>query len=74
MKKSEIISLTKYGCGLTIDASKFTYAELRQMARSTRKSGGILVIHHADEFFSAEEILVIAQEGGKYLTFDFRKA
>ena len=74
MKKSEMISLTEHGCGLAIDAGKFTYAEIRQMARSTRKSSGMLVIHHADEFFSAEEILVIAQEGGKCLTFDFRKA
>lgn len=73
MKKSEIISLTEYGCGLAIDASRFTYAEVRQMARSTRKSGGSLVICNANEFFSSEEIIVIAQEGGKCLTFDLRK-
>ena len=71
MKKSEIIALTEYGCGLCIDASKFTYAELRQMARATRKSGGSLVIHNADEFFTAEEILIIAQEGNRFVTFHF---
>lgn len=43
------------------------------MARSTRKSGGSLIIRNADEFFTSEEIVVIAQEGGKSLTFDFRK-
>lgn len=73
MKKSEIISLTEYGCGLNIDVSKFTFAEVRQMARSARKSGGVLAICYADKFFTAEEILVIAQEGGKSLVFDFRK-
>ena len=73
MKKSEIISLTECGCGLVIDASRFTYAEIRKMARSTRKSGGSLIIRNADEFFTSEEIVVIAQEGGKSLTFDFRK-
>lgn len=42
MKESEMISLTEHGCVLAIEAGKFTYAEIRQMARSTRKSSGML--------------------------------
>lgn len=47
MKKSEIISLTEYGCGLTIDANRFAYSEVRTMARQTRNSGGSLTIRNA---------------------------
>ncbi len=67
MKKSEIISLTEYGCGLTIDANKFAYSEVRTMARQTRNSGGSLTIRNAD-IFSFNEIKMICQEGRGHIT------
>lgn len=68
MKKSEIISLTEYGCGLTIDANKFAYSEVRTMARQTRNSGGSLTIRNAD-IFSLSEIKMICEEGRGHITF-----
>lgn len=68
MKKSEIISLTEYGCGLTIDANKFAYSEVRTMARQTRNSGGSLTIRNA-YIFSLSEIKMICEEGRGHITF-----
>ncbi len=72
MKKSEIISLTEYGCGLTIDANKFAYSEVRTMARQTRNSGGSLTIRNAD-IFSFNEIKMICQEGKGFIRLDWRR-
>ncbi|RXE72591.1 hypothetical protein ED551_12955 [Muribaculaceae bacterium Isolate-013 (NCI)] len=68
MKKSEIISLTEYGCGLTIDANRFAYSEVRTMARQTRNSGGSLTIRNA-YIFSLSEIKMICEEGRGHITF-----
>lgn len=67
MKKSEIISLTEYGCGLTIDANKFTYSEVRSMARQIKNSGGSLTIRNTD-VFSFNEIKMICEEGRGHIT------
>ena len=68
MKKSEIISLTEYGCGLTIDANRFAYSDVRTMARQTRNSGGSLTIRNA-YIFSLSEIKMICEEGRGHITF-----
>lgn len=68
MKKSEITSLTEYGCGLTIDANRFAYSEVRTMARQTRNSGGSLTIRNA-YIFSLSEIKMICEEGRGHITF-----
>lgn len=67
MKKSELISLTEYGCGLTIDANKFTYSEVCLMARQTKNSGGNLTIRNA-EVFSFNEIKMVCEEGSGHIT------
>jgi len=60
--------LTEYGCGLTIDANKFAYSEVRTMARQTRNSGGSLTIRNA-YIFSLSEIKMICEEGRGHITF-----
>lgn len=67
MKKSEIILLAEYGCSLTIDANKFTYSEIRSMARQTKNSSGKLTIKNAD-VFSFNEIKMICEEGRGHIT------
>ena len=67
MTKSEIITLTEYGCSLTIDANKFAYPEIRTMARQTKNSRGRLTITNA-EIFSFSEIRMICEEGRGHIT------
>lgn len=67
MKKSELISLTEFGCHLTIDANKFTCSEVRLMARQTKNSGGELTIQNI-EVFSFCEIKMICEEGRGHIT------
>ena len=68
MNKSEIISLTEYGCGLTLDANRFACSEVRTWARQTRNSGGSLTIRNA-YIFSLSEIKMICEEGRGHITF-----
>lgn len=67
MKKSELISLTEFGCHLTVDANKFTHSELRSMACKTKSSGGELTIRNI-EVFSFSEIKMICEEGRGHIT------
>ena len=65
----ELRAIAASGGGMTLDASKFSTADLRALAASAN-GGGQIFLRNLNEF-SVQDLRAIAASGGGRIVFDF---
>ena len=67
MTTKEITTLVKAGCNITVSVEKFTYNEVRLLARTAKSSGAMVTIHDSG-IFTFNELLLLANEADGHIT------
>lgn len=68
MRKSELSKLLLAGGGITIDAERFYFGELKALARAAANGNAILVISNPTGY-SCDELALLSREGKGHVRF-----